>query len=84
MAAKKKSSSDYDGFEDDDNDADDDFDSDFDDSDEEASSSDPSAMRGRDWRDIERFREERELRKLIDDDLDFDDDEERSLRRRRA
>lgn len=27
----------------------------------------------RDWRDVEKFKEERRLRKLIDDDLDFED-----------
>lgn len=27
----------------------------------------------RDWRDVEKFKEERMLRRLIDDDLDIDD-----------
>ena len=27
----------------------------------------------RDWRDVERYKEMRELRHLVDDDLDFDD-----------
>ena len=35
----------------------------------------PPRARGRDWRDIERYREERELRALIDDDLYFDLDD---------
>lgn len=36
----------------------------------------------RDWRDVEKFKEERMLRKLIGDQLDFDDlDEPRRARR---
>ncbi|MDD3764260.1 MAG: hypothetical protein PHP86_13305 [Nevskiales bacterium] len=27
----------------------------------------------RDWRDVEKFKEERALRRLVDDDLDIDD-----------
>lgn len=27
----------------------------------------------RDWRDVERYKEMRELRRLVDDDLDFDE-----------
>ena len=38
------------------------------------------AARSRDWRDVERFREERELRKLIGEDLG-DDFDERPKRR---
>jgi len=30
--------------------------------------------RSRDWRDVERFKEMRELRKLVGDDIDFDID----------
>lgn len=37
------------------------------------------AAKSRDWRDVERFREERELRKLIGEDLD--DLDERPRRR---
>jgi len=37
--------------------------------------------KSRDWRDVEKLKEERELRHLIDDDLDFDLDSPR-LRRR--
>lgn len=62
----------------------DDFDDDFDDDDvdddgdvivEPDTPDNGRLHRGRDWRDIERYREERELRALIDDDLDpeFDD-----------
>lgn len=36
-------------------------------------------IRSRDWRDVEKFREERELRKLIGED--FDDLEDRPKRR---
>lgn len=82
MAAKKKSSSDYDGYDDDeDNDDSDDFDSELDDAEDDVSDGPKDGIRGRDWRDIERFREERELRKLIDDDLDWDEDERPSRRR---
>lgn len=38
--------------------------------------------KSRDWRDVEKFKEERALRRLIDDDLDFDLDGPR-LRRNR-
>ncbi len=31
-----------------------------------------AASRSRDWRDVERYREMRELRKLVGDDIDFD------------
>lgn len=71
MAAKKK---------DHEPDIDDDFD-DVDDSavDDEGETSHRSAappgVRLRDWRDIERYREDRALRKLLDeDDLLFDED----------
>jgi len=30
------------------------------------------SSRSRDWRDVERFKEMRELRKLVGDDIDFD------------
>lgn len=30
-------------------------------------------LKSRDWRDVERFKEERALRRVIDDDLDFED-----------
>lgn len=33
----------------------------------------PPATKLRDWRDVEKLKEERRLRRLIDDDLDFDD-----------
>lgn len=32
----------------------------------------PQVQRQRDWRDLERYREERELRKLMEDDLWLD------------
>ena len=32
-----------------------------------------AAEKMRDWRDVEKFKEERMLRRLIDDDLDIDD-----------
>lgn len=32
-----------------------------------------SAEKLRDWRDVEKFKEERALRRLVDDDLDIDD-----------
>ena len=60
------------------------FDEEFDDSDEIGDGDDDSASadlpegpayRGRDWRDIERYREDRALRALIDDDLYFDKDD---------
>lgn len=38
----------------------------------------PPLGRSRDWRDVEKLKEERRLRQLIDDDLDF---EERPRRR---
>lgn len=38
--------------------------------------------RSRDWRDVERYKEMRQLRRLVDDDLDVDFDEPR-LRRGR-
>lgn len=31
-----------------------------------------AALKMRDWRDVEKYKEERRLRNLIDDDLDFD------------
>ena len=66
MAAKKKSSSDYDSYDDDDdNDDSDDFDSELDEADDDLSDGPKDGLRGRDWRDIERFREERELRKPV-------------------
>lgn len=34
----------------------------------------PAPSRSRDWRDVERFKEMRELRKLVGDDIDFDID----------
>lgn len=44
--------------------------------DEDVSAADESEAPGhtklRDWRDVEKLKEERELRRLIDDDLDFD------------
>ena len=33
----------------------------------------PVDTRMRDWRDVERYKEMRQLRKLVDDDLDFDE-----------
>ncbi|HEU0197607.1 MAG TPA: hypothetical protein VFQ88_10385 [Nevskiaceae bacterium] len=45
----------------------------------DATAADPSALRSRDWRDVEKYREQRELRKLVDDDFDdFDADDGRS------
>jgi hypothetical protein len=35
----------------------------------------PSALKSRDWRDVEKLQEERRLRSLIADDLDFDLDD---------
>jgi hypothetical protein len=32
----------------------------------------PSNAKSRDWRDVEKLKEERALRRLIDDDLDLD------------
>lgn len=40
----------------------------------------PVAAKSRDWRDVEKLQEERRLRRLIADDLDFDLDE-RAARR---
>lgn len=37
---------------------------------EPAAGPDPATERRRDWRDVEKYREERELRKLVRDDLD--------------
>ncbi|MBY8965986.1 hypothetical protein [Algiphilus sp.] len=70
MAAKKK---------DPDTDLDDDFDevdeSPVDENETHHRSVAPPGVRLRDWRDIERYREERALRKMLDeDDLLFDDD----------
>lgn len=61
----------------------DDYDDDFDDNDDVDTDDDaeepdfevPVTHRGRDWRDIERYREQRALRALIDDDLEFDLDD---------
>lgn len=82
MAAKKKSRTETDF--DDSEDAFDDSDSaDWKDGDEDASvdgtgkqrSAAPPGVRLRDWRDVERFREDRALRRLLaEDDLLFDDD----------
>lgn len=33
----------------------------------------PPATKLRDWRDVEKLKEERRLRQLIDDELDFED-----------
>ncbi|SFF62278.1 hypothetical protein SAMN04488120_11347 [Fontimonas thermophila] len=33
----------------------------------------PATTKLRDWRDVEKYKEERELRRLVDDDLDLDD-----------
>ncbi|HET8883578.1 MAG TPA: hypothetical protein VFM56_15520 [Solimonas sp.] len=39
----------------------------------------PASLKSRDWRDVEKLQEERRLRSLIADDLDFDlDDRKRS------
>lgn len=72
MAAKKK---------DHEPDLDDDFNEDGDDGSVDTEgethhrSAAPPGVRLRDWRDIERYREERALRKLLDEDeLFFDDD----------
>lgn len=35
----------------------------------------PPDTKSRDWRDVERYKEMRRLRKLVDDDLDMDLDE---------
>lgn len=55
----------------------DEFVDDADPSDEEAVNVDPDSVaavvKARDWRDVERYKEMRELRKLVDDDLDLDD-----------
>lgn len=45
------------------------------DSDAHRRSAAPPGVRLRDWRDIERYREERALRKLLDEDELFFDDE---------
>ena len=42
-----------------------------------------AAEKLRDWRDVERYKEELRLRRLIDDELDIDDLGEGKLRRRR-
>lgn len=34
---------------------------------------DASLAKLRDWRDVEKYKEERRLRRLVDDDLDFKD-----------
>ena len=36
-----------------------------------------SNARARDWRDVERLKEMRELRRMVGDDLDFDDEPRR-------
>jgi hypothetical protein len=41
----------------------------------------PGNLKSRDWRDVERFKEERALRRVIDDDLDFEDGGPRRFRR---
>ncbi|MES0874417.1 hypothetical protein [Sinimarinibacterium thermocellulolyticum] len=33
----------------------------------------PPPVKLRDWRDVEKYKEERMLRRLVDDDLDLDD-----------
>lgn len=83
MAAKKKTRTDTD-FDNSEDDAFDDSDSaDWKDDDEDAGVDDtgkqrsaaPPGVRLRDWRDVERFREDRALRRLLaEDDLIFDDD----------
>lgn len=40
----------------------------------------PSPVKLRDWRDVERFKEERALRRVIDEDLDFDEPPRRARR----
>lgn len=35
----------------------------------------PASLKSRDWRDVEKLQEERRLRSLIADDLDFDLDD---------
>ncbi|HET8883580.1 MAG TPA: hypothetical protein VFM56_15535 [Solimonas sp.] len=35
----------------------------------------PATLKSRDWRDVEKLQEERRLRSLITDDLDFDLDD---------
>lgn len=58
---------------------DDDFDDLPEDSDDEGDDADyepevrASDVKMRDWRDVERYKEMRELRQLVDDDLDFDE-----------
>lgn len=37
----------------------------------------PGPLKSRDWRDVERLQEERRLRKLVTDELDFEVDERR-------
>lgn len=36
-----------------------------------------SSGKSRDWRDVEKYKEMRLLRRLVDDDLDFDDEPRR-------
>ena len=40
----------------------------------------PTLHRQRDWRDMERYKEERELKRLMQEDYLFDDDERPSRR----
>lgn len=76
MAAKKKTRQDNDIDDSDDFDTEDvDWKDDAPEDDTGARSAAPPGVRLRDWRDVERFREERELKRLLaEDELLFDDD----------
>lgn len=85
MAGKKKAQpkTEYEEFEDDDA-----GDGDWDDSagDDEAPASRPGLPPGvklRDWRDVERHREDRELRRALGDDYDVDDDDDEAPKGKR-
>ena len=77
MAAKKKprTDDDFDDSDDDDRLDNEATDWDEDDDTDKPRSAAPPGIRLRDWRDVERFREERALRRVLEeDDLLFDDD----------
>lgn len=74
MARKSRKSSN--ASSDDDNDVLDDLPDDGDDDGDEVdyeADARAGGIKARDWRDVERYKEMRELRQLVDDDFDFDD-----------
>lgn len=74
MAAKKKTpaKAEFEGFDDAEDTVEESWDGDAPDLDAAARGGHtPPGVRLRDWRDVERYREERELRRLLGDDLDL-------------